>query len=310
MEGVRFGCASKYVMHPLNKKYFGAESSKIPVRYWNGTAIVNGYVVRQVGSSRFVVSDGLHVKRVTLARTTTLAQYCNGDATPPNSDYSLIDGLATIVATRSGAHFLWKLTSKKAYTTAGLADRWALGSAPNGELLIGNVTTLVLRDLSTSSINFPVDTAFSVYVRGITPGSVVTATSDDGTILTFNSNSRHITGTFTQLGNPTITFVETLEGATGSPRTSTYQVNVNADDTLQAITLDPDVATEDRSYFGASMGKTAGSTLTAVSDDGTILTVYGGMVTGVFNDVGTKTITLTETLGTQSRVSTETVVVS
>jgi hypothetical protein len=297
-------------MHPLNKKHFGPETSKLPVRFWNGNSIVNGYVIQQVGSSRFVVTDGLRIKRVDLARTTVLAQYCNGVGTPPNSDYSLIDGLATIVATRSGTHYIWKLTSKKAYTTDGLGDRWAIGSAPNGELLISGVATLVLRDLSTSSVNFPVNTNFSVYVRSITPGSALTATSSDGTLLTFNTVTRLVSGKFTTVGTPTITFVETLAGATGSPRTSTYQVNVNATDALQVITLDPDIATEDRAYFGASMGKTAGSTLTATADDGTVLNVYGGMVVGVFNDPGTKTVTLTEVLGSQTRISTETITVS
>ncbi len=296
-------------MHPLNKKHFGPASTSLSIRYWNGTAIVNGYVIRQLGETRYLVTDGLNIRKVYLATTTQLAQYCNGTAVP-GGDYSIIDGLATIVATRAGTHFIRKITSKIAYTTEGLYDRWAINSAPNGEFLLGGVATLVLRDLSTSSINFPVNTDFSVYVRNITPGSSVAVTSEDGTIIAFSPQSRHISGRFTQVGTPLLTFVETLAGATGSPRTSTYEVNVNATDDLAALTISPNTATEDRAFFGAVMGKTAGSTVTATSSDDTALTVYGGMVTGTFSTTGVKTLTLTESLLGDNRVSVVTVTVS
>ncbi len=295
-------------MHPIAKKFFGPASTSLSVRFWNGEAIVNGYIVKQVGWCRYLVSDGLHFKTVKLAPTTALAQYCNAISAPPANDYTLIDGLATIVATKSGTHYIKKLMSKVALTTAGLTERWKIGSAPNGELLINGVATLVLRDLSTSSINFKRNTGFSVYVRNSTPGSTVTATSSDGTALTVSNSLLH--GTFTTLGNPTITFIETLTGATGSPRTSTYQVNVNATDTLQALTIDPSDAVVFRSYFGAVQNKTAGSVITATSNDGTALTVYGGMVTGVFKTTGTKTLTLIETLNAQAVTSTVTVTVT
>lgn len=296
-------------MRPLNKRHFGPASTSLTVRYWNGVSIVTGYIIRQIGETRYVVTDGLNVRRVRLAQTTQLAQYCNGTAVP-DGDYSIIDGLATIVATRSGTHFIRKIMSKLAHTTNGMVERWAVNSAPNGELLINGVGALELRDLSTSSVNFPINTDFSVYVRNITPGSSLVVTSSDGTPISFSANSRHISGRFTQVGNPTLTFVETLAGAVGSPRTSTYDVNVNANDDLFEITIEPTTATRNRTFFGFVMGKTAGSTVTASSDDGTSLSVFGGRVIGTFNTAGVKTITLTETLGSKTRVSTAEITVS
>ncbi|TXN43596.1 hypothetical protein [Methylobacterium sp. WL7] len=49
-------------------------------------------------------------------------------------------------------------------------------------------------------------------------------------------------------------------------------------------------------FASAINGQTAGSTVTAVSSDGTALTVSGGVVSGTFSGAGTPTITLTETL--------------
>ncbi len=296
-------------MRPLNNKYFGPEATSLSVRFWNGDTIVSGYIHRQLGERRYLVTDGLHFKRVTLATTTLMAQYCDGVVSVPGDDYSIIDGFATIAATQaSTTYYLNKVNSKLAYTTTGKVDRWKIGTAPDGELLIAGVSTLSLRDLSTSSINFPVGTAFKVYIRDITPGSSVTANSSDGTPLTISG--LYLMGKFTSVGNPLITFVETLPGATNSPRTSTYTVNVNATNTLVDTAIEPMTATVGRAFFGAVMGKTAGSTVAATSDDGTPLRVYGGMVTGVFNSEGVKTLTLVETLAGQTHTSTVAVIVS
>lgn len=46
---------------PLNKRYFGpptAGGDEIKVQFHNGTASVNGWIVKQTGSKRFICSDG------------------------------------------------------------------------------------------------------------------------------------------------------------------------------------------------------------------------------------------------------------
>ena len=47
---------------PLNKRYFGAPTSggnEIKVQFHNGTASVNGYIVKQLGSKKFRCTDGV-----------------------------------------------------------------------------------------------------------------------------------------------------------------------------------------------------------------------------------------------------------
>jgi hypothetical protein len=293
-------------MHPLNKKHFGPSPNSLSIRFYNGDALVNGYIYRQIGTSHYVVSDGMQLYSVRLTKDPVIARHLTGATTPSN--FAILRGLATIVATKGGTTFyLWKVTSKLAYTTVGTTDRWSINTAPNSEMVINGVATLVLKDISMSSKRYPSNTPFNVYMRGITPGSFVTATCSDGTPLTVAG--MFLRGTFAAVGNPVITFTETLAGATGSPKTSSYTVVVSANDTLVSLTIDPTTATQGRAYFGAVQNKTAGSTITATSSDGTELTVYGGIVMGVFNTTGAKTITLVETLGAQTLTSTVTVTV-
>ena len=50
---------------PLNKKFFGtptAGGSEIKVQFHNGTASVNGWIVKQLGSKKFRCTDGTAVK--------------------------------------------------------------------------------------------------------------------------------------------------------------------------------------------------------------------------------------------------------
>ena len=50
---------------PLNKRFFGtptAGGSEIKVQFHNGTASVNGWIVKQLGSKKFRCTDGTAVK--------------------------------------------------------------------------------------------------------------------------------------------------------------------------------------------------------------------------------------------------------
>ena len=50
---------------PLNKRYFGpptAGGNEIKVQFFNGTASVNGWIVKQLGSKKFRCTDGTEVK--------------------------------------------------------------------------------------------------------------------------------------------------------------------------------------------------------------------------------------------------------
>ena len=54
---------------PLNKRFFGAPTTggnEIKVQFHNGTASVNGYIVKQLGSKKFRCTDGTVVRDCTL----------------------------------------------------------------------------------------------------------------------------------------------------------------------------------------------------------------------------------------------------
>ena len=49
--------------------YIGGDQGKIAIDFHNGSAVVRGFIVRQTGSRRYVVSDGVDHFTVKLART-------------------------------------------------------------------------------------------------------------------------------------------------------------------------------------------------------------------------------------------------
>ena len=42
-------------MRPLNSKYFGQNG--IQINFWNGSSSITGYIVKQTGANRYVVTD-------------------------------------------------------------------------------------------------------------------------------------------------------------------------------------------------------------------------------------------------------------
>jgi hypothetical protein len=67
------------VMHPINNHNFGVNG--IAVSFYNGTSVVSGYIISQIGSKQFKVTDGTVVKTLylapTLAAATNLGQTAN-----------------------------------------------------------------------------------------------------------------------------------------------------------------------------------------------------------------------------------------
>lgn len=96
-------------MHPLSKKYFGANYGSLAVDFFDGQATVSGYVVKQIGTVRFIVSDGTTTKTCELAQTSEEAS-------------NLTDGLMTI-KTESGV-FIRKLMAFQAITTENDIMEW------------------------------------------------------------------------------------------------------------------------------------------------------------------------------------------
>lgn len=72
-------------MRPVNNRNFGADAGRIRVRYNNGTSVVTGRIVRQVGTTRFVVEqdNGSNRRVIRLAAT-------SGDAANPPVGFGTI----------------------------------------------------------------------------------------------------------------------------------------------------------------------------------------------------------------------------
>lgn len=71
-------------MHPLNDKYFGNFGDSLRVSWRSGGIVRQGFIVKQTGTRRFVVSDGLITTPITLA-------------TDPAQIAALPEGMGTII---------------------------------------------------------------------------------------------------------------------------------------------------------------------------------------------------------------------
>jgi hypothetical protein len=56
-------------MPTIPSDFIGSDSGRIAIKFNNGMGVVSGSIVKQTGSRRFVVTDGVKEFTVTLART-------------------------------------------------------------------------------------------------------------------------------------------------------------------------------------------------------------------------------------------------
>ena len=111
-------------LHPLNKTNFGVHGIK--VSFYNGTSVVNGYIISQPGVSAFYVSDGAVKKRVRLAPTASIAA-----SLASNPSYCTIP-----VTTTNGTEHVARIWSTKIHTAEGHDYYWTLGASVNGSIAI------------------------------------------------------------------------------------------------------------------------------------------------------------------------------
>jgi hypothetical protein len=149
-----------------------------------------------------------------------------------------------------------------------------------------------LRALVVSPSSATVGTAYSGTISGLTSGSSIALSGAGAAGLSIAGGV--ITGTPTTTG--AVNIIETLAGATGSPRTSSSVVTVAAAASvaLNALTLSPTTATVGAAYSGTVSGKTSGSTLALSGAGAAGLTVSGSTVSGTPTTPGT--VSIIETL--------------
>ena len=117
-------------MHPLNNKFFGPTG--IAISYNNGTSTVSGYIVRQLGTTRYVATtDGITLTTVQLAETLASAT-------------ALTAGIATILVTPAGggaAQHAQKIMSSSVHTLEGNDYIWNTPGTPTASLAMVTVSS-------------------------------------------------------------------------------------------------------------------------------------------------------------------------
>lgn len=229
----------------------------------------------------------------------------NSDGTPQVGE--LLTGVDPIGTNGSVTARRWllnttMLTSSQTYTpTAVGAYRFEADfTGTDGSVLVSGSTVSVaaatviptLNALSLSSTSFSTAGVTSVGINGKTAGSTITATSSDGTTLTVSGST--LTGTFTAAGSPNITLVETLAGASNTPRSSVIGVSVSATVTLGPLSLSVNTGTVSSPLTATITGKSAGSTLALSGAGAAGLSISGTTVSGTPTTAGT--VNIVETL--------------
>ena len=128
-------------MHPVNNKNFGPTG--IQVSYNNGTAVVVGWIVKQLGTRKFTVtSDGVTLYPVFLAKTTAFAT-------------SLGAGFCTITiqsTPNGGPEYVRAIYDATVVTTANNRYPWSLSAAPAGGVVLPNAPAPITNLQITSPI--------------------------------------------------------------------------------------------------------------------------------------------------------------
>jgi hypothetical protein len=147
---INIGNALEKAMHPINNRHFGIHG--LAVQYYNGTSVVPGYIVRQTGTKRFVVTDGSHPATVLLAPTTAIATAL---ATVGNQGYCTM--LVVPPVSGSGATFTPSFGIDTAVVAGGgtgytVGDTLHLTGVTGGTLAVATVSTGVITGVTVSAV--------------------------------------------------------------------------------------------------------------------------------------------------------------
>jgi hypothetical protein len=106
---------------PINKKYFGtptAGGNEIKVQFYDGAASKNGWIIKQIGSKKFRVTDGATTKDCTLVDKASAA-LAAGEMT------------ITVKDDTGTARQVTKISGRKATIDTGASLGWVFGDANN-----------------------------------------------------------------------------------------------------------------------------------------------------------------------------------
>jgi len=119
---------------PVNKRYFGtptAGGKEIKVRYYNGTTDTTGWIVKQLGSKKFKVTNNAGEEKIAMLtpKSTTFGMFqtlVNGviNDHPTIVEMGIVVELdSTAVGVAGAVHPIEKIAGRK-ITAAGLSHPW------------------------------------------------------------------------------------------------------------------------------------------------------------------------------------------
>jgi hypothetical protein len=105
-------------MHPVNKLNFGSDPNKIKVSFHNGSSVVDGYIVKQLSWTKWVVTaDGVTNYTCKLA----------ADGTPAAGEFT-IDAFVLTNGVTGAQKQVKKIDGGHVTTTDGTRYMWTLGN--------------------------------------------------------------------------------------------------------------------------------------------------------------------------------------
>jgi hypothetical protein len=106
---------------PLNKRYFGpptAGGDEIKVQFYDGSGSVNGWIVKQTGSKRFVCTDGTSTKTCYLVDKASV-------------DLDADEMTITVLDDAGNAKQVTKIAGRKVTLDTGESIAWNFSDANN-----------------------------------------------------------------------------------------------------------------------------------------------------------------------------------
>ena len=198
---------------PLNKRFFGAPTAggnEIKVQFHNGTASVNGYIVKQLGSKKFRCTDGVTEKDCFLTDAAAAALTAGQMSIVIKDDGEVIRQVTKItgrqLVTDSGSKLGWGFGA----ATATVVEMEEAGDASEVAALTMNAATKANPGAITCTANHLLVNGDRVRITGVVGmtelnGNVYTITKTSATAFTIGVN----TGAFTTYGSAgTVTQVE------------------------------------------------------------------------------------------------------
>jgi hypothetical protein len=230
-------------MKPINSHNFG--TTGIKCSYYNGTAVVNGYISKQLATNKFKVTDGTTPKIVQLAQTTAIATSLNTNPTKFTISVRTpdLDASGALFIANYGVDSVTVVNGGTGYAVANILTLANSGgatitvaTAPGGVIATATVTTpgtvTVLGGTRTVTGGAGTGATFSVKWKLLSVTSSGGTGYDVGDTLVFNG----LVGTTKPLASITT--------ATGGAATAVTVSNAGAGITTAATSIAPAAASD------------------------------------------------------------------